>query len=161
MKKICYKPIGIIHSGHKQMEGTPIQSTLSKDSSGQVEVFPEYALGLKDLEGFSHIILIYHFHLSKGYSLLSRPFLENKKHGIFAIRSPKRPNPIGLSVVKLEKKANNILHISEVDIVEGAMLLDIKPYVSKFDVRSGTKDGWLTKKIRDAREHKADNRYSP
>ncbi len=161
MQKIVYKPIGIIHSSYKQVEGVPIQGALSKNSKGEVEVFPEYKAGLKDLEGFSHIILLYHFHLAKGYSLLSRPFLENKKHGIFAIRAPKRPNPIGFSVVKLEKITGNLLYINEVDIVDYTILLDIKPYVSKFDVRTGTKDGWLTKKIMDDREHKADNRYSP
>ena len=161
MEKISYNPIGIIHSSYKQMKGVPIQGALSKNSSGKVEVFPEYESGLKDLEGFSHIILLYHFHLVKGYSLQSKPFLENKKRGIFAIRSPKRPNPIGFSIVKLEKMVGNVLYISEVDIIDGSLLLDIKPYVSKFDVRTDTKDGWLTKKMMEAREHRADNRYSP
>ncbi len=161
MQKIVYKPIGIIHSSYKQREGVPIQGALSRNSKGKVEVFPEYKAGLKDLGEFSHIILLYHFHLAKGYSLLSKPFLENEKHGIFAIRAPKRPNPIGFSVVKLEKVIGNVLHVSEVDIVDGTMLLDIKPYVSKFDVRTGTKDGWLTEKLKGAKEHKADDRYSP
>lgn len=160
MQKIVYKPIGVIHSGYKQIEGVPIQGALSRNSKGKVEVFPEYKAGLKGLEEFSHIILLYHFHLAKGYSLLSKPFLENEKHGIFAIRAPKRPNPIGFSTVKLEKIVENILHISEVDIVDGTMLLDIKPYVSKFDVRIGTKDGWLAETLEGVKEHKSDNRYS-
>lgn len=159
MGKIVYQPIGIIHSDYKQKEGVPIQGALSKNSRGRVEVFPEYKDGLKDLEGFSHIILVYHFHLAKEYYLLSKPFLENEEHGIFAIRAPKRPNPIGISVVKLEKIVDNALYISEVDIIDGTPLLDIKPYVSRFDVRTNTRDGWLTKRLKHTKEHKSDDRY--
>ena len=149
MRKVVYRPIGTIHSDYKQREGVPIQGVLSKDSKGRVEVFPEYQPGLKDLERFSHIILVYHFHLSEGYSLLRKPFLEDEEHGIFAIRAPERPNPIGISVVKLERIIDNILYISEVDIIDGTPLLDIKPYVSKFDVRTNTRDGWLTERLKD------------
>ncbi len=160
-EKITYSPVGIIHSEYRQREGVPIQGALSKDSHGKVEVFPEYEKGLKDLEGFSHIILVYHFHLSKGFSLSGRPFLENKEHGVFAIRSPKRPNPIGVSVVKLEKVSGRVLHVSEVDIVDGTPLLDIKPYVSRFDSRDKTKNGWLTEKLKGVKKHYSDARYGP
>lgn len=117
--KISYKPIGVIHSGYKQREGVPIQGALLPDSRGRVEVFPKYQKGLKDIGGFSHIILLYHFHLARGYHLLDKPYLEDEKHGIFSIRGPRRPNPIGFSIVKLERRVNNILYVSEVDIMDG------------------------------------------
>lgn len=158
--KICFRPIGVIHSGYKKTEGVPIQGALLPDSEGWIEVFPEYSKGLKDIEGFSHVILLYHFHLAGHCHLLDKPYLEDKIHGIFSIRSPRRPNPIGFSVVKLEKKTDNILHISGVDIVDGTPLLDIKPYVSKFDVRKRVKNGWLTKRLKFANGHKSDNRHN-
>jgi tRNA-Thr(GGU) m(6)t(6)A37 methyltransferase TsaA len=99
MEKVTYEPIGIIHSKYKKKEGVPIQGVLSKNSNGKIEIFPQYQDGLKDLEKFSHIILIYHFHLATKYSLLVKPFLEEKEHGIFACRAPKRPITIGISVV--------------------------------------------------------------
>ncbi|MCK4648448.1 tRNA (N6-threonylcarbamoyladenosine(37)-N6)-methyltransferase TrmO, partial [bacterium] len=123
---------------------TPIQGIFAKDARGKVEVFPEYAAGLKDIDGFSHLILVYHYHLAKGYSLISMPFLEDEPHGIFSIRHFKRPNPIGLSVVKLKRVRENILEISEVDIIDGTPLLDIKPFVPFFDNRFKAKSGWLS-----------------
>ncbi len=160
MNKITYKPIGLIHSDYNQNEGVPIQGALAKKSSGWVEIFPEYQEGLTDLDGFSHIFLIYHFHLSKGYSLLTIPFLDDKPHGIFSIRAPKRPNPIGLSLVKLEKVVDNILHISEVDIIDNTPLLDIKPYVSKVDSRSNIRIGWLTNRMDQMDKYLSDCRFS-
>jgi tRNA-Thr(GGU) m(6)t(6)A37 methyltransferase TsaA len=154
-----YKPIGIIHSNYQKKEGVPIRGALSKNSKGWIELFPEYKDGLKDLDGFSHIILIYHFHLSNGYSLLSKPFLDNVEHGIFAIRAPKRPNHIGISVVKLKKVEENKLFIDEVDIIDETPLLDIKPYISKFDVRRNTKSGWIKNKLVDRNKHHSDNRF--
>ena len=144
MDEIKYKPIGIIHSEFIEKENTPIQGVFAKDARGEVEVFPQYADGLKDIDGFSHIILIYHYHLSRGYSLISMPFLEDEQHGIFSIRHFNRPNPVGLSVVKLEKVKGNILEISEVDILDGTPLLDIKPFVPLFDNRDDAKSGWLS-----------------
>ena len=143
INEIRYKAIGIIHSGFTDKANAPIQGTFAKDAKGKVEIFPEYADGLKDIEGFSHLILIYHFHLSDGYSLITEPFLEDESHGIFSIRHFKRPNPIGLSIVKLEKVKENILEISEVDILDGTPLLDIKPLVPQFDNRLNAKSGWL------------------
>lgn len=160
MDQITYKPIGSIHSDHKAKEGVPIQGAFAKDSKGYVEVYPEYQTGITDLDGFSHIFLLYHFHLSKGYSLLTKPFLDDDQHGIFSIRAPKRPNPIGLSLVKLEKVVDNILHISEVDIIDNTPLLDIKPYISKIDSRSNTRNGWLTKKMDQENTYLSDDRYS-
>ncbi len=143
-EELTYRPIGIIHTGFRDKKETPIQGVFAKDAKGEVEVFPEYAAGLKDIEDFSHIILIYHFHLSDGYSLISKPFLEGEQHGIFSIRHFNRPNPIGLSVVRLESVIGNKLKISEVDIIDGTMLLDIKPFVPQFDHRDNAKSGWLS-----------------
>ena len=147
MDEIKYKPIGVVRSPHKQSEGTPIQAAAAKGIDGTVEVFPEYAEGLKDLEGFSHIILIYHFHLSKGASLRVKPFMDTEVHGVFAMRGPSRPNPIGISAVRLVRIEGNILHIEDVDIVDGTPLLDIKPYVPEFDVREAENIGWLEENV--------------
>lgn len=147
MEEIKYKPIGIIHSPFKKPEGVPIQSIVAKGISGKVEIFPEYVNGLKDLEGFSHIILIYHFHLSKKASLKVKPFMDKELRGVFSTRSPSRPNPIGISIVRLIKIEENILHIQDVDIIDETPLLDIKPYVPEFDVRKVNSIGWLEKNI--------------
>ncbi len=142
MDEVIYKPIGIIHTPYTRKEDTPIQGCFSPDGQGYVELYPEYVAGLKDIEGFSHLILIYHFHKSEGFQLLTKPFLDNEKRGIFSIRYFARPNPIGLSVVKLLKVHDNILEISEVDMLDATPLLDIKPYVPQFDIRENIKDGW-------------------
>lgn len=156
MKTITYKPIGIIRTPFKEPTGTPIQASGGCGVKGTVEIFPEYLEGLKDLEDFSHIILIYHFHMSKIAQLLVKPFLDEKQHGIFAIRGPSRPNPIGLSVVRLEKIEQNVLHIQDIDIVDETPLLDVKPYVPAFDQREGSKIGWLKEKL-DKLPHSRDN----
>lgn len=155
MQEIRYKPIGVIHSPFKEVHGTPIQPVGALGIKGTVELFSNYSAGLKDIDGFSHIILIYHFHLSKGYSLETKPFLDEKTHGIFAIRSPARPNPIGLSVVRLNGIKENILHVEDIDIVEGTPLLDIKPYVPDFDWRKAERTGWLKTKSRYVKKYKA------
>jgi tRNA (adenine37-N6)-methyltransferase len=141
---IIYKPIGIIHTPYTKEEDTPIQGCFSPNNQGQIELFPEYTEGLKNLEGFSHLILIYHFHKAKGFQLLSKPFLDKEKKGIFAIRYFARPNPIGLSVVKLLNIHENVLTIGEVDMLDGTPLLDIKPYVPQFDIKECVKDGWYS-----------------
>jgi tRNA-Thr(GGU) m(6)t(6)A37 methyltransferase TsaA len=123
-------------------------------------VFPEYAEGLRDLEGFSHIILIYHFHLSKVRSLRVVPYLDTEAHGVFATRAPSRPNPIGISVVRLVRIEQNTLHIQDVDIVDETPLLDIKPYVPQFDIREMQKIGWLQKKAHKISTSKDDGRFS-
>ena len=127
MNEIKYKPIGIIHSPFKEPKGTPIQPTAAKGIEGKVEVFPEYAEGLKDVKEFSHIILVCHFHLSKKPSLKVKPFMDDQMRGVFATRAPSRPNPIGISIVRLIKIEENILHVQDVDIIDGTPLLDIKP----------------------------------
>jgi tRNA-Thr(GGU) m(6)t(6)A37 methyltransferase TsaA len=159
MKEIIYRQIGIIHSPFKDPKGTPIQPEGARGIDGKVEVFQELAEGLEDIEGFSHIILIYHFHLSRGSSLLERPFMDDVEHGVFSMRGPSRPNPIGISVVRLIKKEGNILHVKDVDIVNGTPLLDIKPYVPEFDVREVEKIGWLEKNVHKVRASRDDGRF--
>jgi len=159
MAEIKYKPIGIIHSPFKEPKGTPIQPSGAKGINGTVEIFPDYAEGLKDLEGFSHIILIYHFHLSKKSSLKVKPYLDDEVHGVFAMRGPSRPNPIGISTVHLLRVEGTTLHIQDVDIVDGTPLLDIKPYVPEFDIREVQRTGWLEKKVQKLGITKDDGRF--
>mgnify|MGYP000079451921 CR=1 FL=1 len=157
---IKYRPIGIIHSPFKSPRGTPIQPMAAYNVKGTVEIFPEYAEGLKDLDGFSHIILIYHFHLVRGFQLLVKPYMDDNFHGIFATRAPVRPNPIGLSVVRLDKIEGNILYIRDIDIVDGTPLLDIKPYVPEFDVRRDViRSGWLERNIKKLSQTKDNGRF--
>lgn len=135
------RPIGVIKSPFADPAQTPIQPSRSQ-ARGQVLVFPEYAEGLDDLEKFSHIFLLYVFHRSTGYDLKVKPFLDDKPHGLFATRFPRRPNPLGISVVNLLSRHDNILEIEGVDVLDDTPLLDIKPYVHDFDARSGTRSGW-------------------
>ncbi len=137
-----YEAIGIIRSQHTVPEQTPIQPVYARGCPGRAEVLPEYAEGLKDLEGFSHVILIYHFHRSEDVCLTVKPFLQDVDHGVFSTRAPCRPNPIGLSVVELVSREGTVLHLDGVDILDGTPLLDIKPYVGRFDRIEGTRDGW-------------------
>ena len=159
MNEIKYKPIGVVHSPFREPEGTPIQPVGAKGVNGSVEIFPEYVEGLKDLDGFSHIILIYNFNLSKNASLKVRPYMDSEMRGVFATRSPSRPNPIGISVVRLTKIEGNILQIQDVDIVDGTPLLDIKPYVPEFDIRNVKKIGWLEKNVHKTSTTKDDGRF--
>jgi tRNA-Thr(GGU) m(6)t(6)A37 methyltransferase TsaA len=160
MNEIEYKPIGVIHSPFKAPKGTPIQPAGAKGSDGTVEIFPEYAEGLRDIEGFSHIILLYHFHLSKGTTSIVKPFMDNETHGVFAMRGPSRPNPIGISVVRLVKVGGNKLHIQDVDIVDGTPLLDIKPYIPEFDIREVERIGWLEKSVHKLSASKDNGRFT-
>jgi len=145
MKAIKIKPIGVINTPYKDPKGIPIQGKFKKGVTGTVRLFPEYRVGLKDIKGFSHLILIYYFNRSKEERLTGKPFLEDVEHGIFAIRSPHRPNHIGFSIVKLKRVKNGIITFSEVDILDKTPLLDIKPYVKHFDSRDKTKSGWIEK----------------
>ena len=156
---IKYKPIGFIHTPFKEPKGVPIQPVAGEDIEGKVEILPDYVEGLKDLEGFSHIILIYHLHLSKKPSLLVKPYMDEKLRGVFATRAPSRPNPIGLSIVRLVKIKGNMIYIKDVDIVDGTPLLDIKPYVPEFDLREVNRIGWLEKNIYKLPSSRDDGRF--
>jgi tRNA-Thr(GGU) m(6)t(6)A37 methyltransferase TsaA len=160
MIEIIFTPIGTVHSPFKEPKGTPTQPPASPEAAGMVEVFPEYQAGLQDLEGFSHLILIYLFHLAKKFSLKVKPFLDNLEHGVFATRAPARPNPIGISIVRLERIEAERLYIREVDIVDGTPLLDIKPYVPKFDCRAEAKSGWLEKNLHKLDHARDDGRFA-
>ncbi len=134
-------PIGVIHSPYTDKSQTPIQSSRSQ-TLGEVELFPEFVDGLKDVDGFSHLILLYAFHCSTGYNLRVKPFLDNQLRGLFATRHPCRPNPIGLSIVRLLSRQENILTVKGLDVLDNTPLLDIKPYVPDFDERSEVRTGW-------------------
>jgi len=160
VEEIRYRPIGVVHSPFKEPRGTPIQPAAARDVEGTVEVFPEYADGLKDIEGFSHIILVYHFHRVEKSSLRVKPYMDDELRGIFATRAPPRPNPIGISVVELTKVEGNTLHVRGVDIVDGTPLLDIKPYVPEFDAWKTERIGWLERRISHLHEARDDGRFS-
>ena len=127
--EIIYQPIGVIHSQYQDIVDMPIQSSGAKGVQGRVEIHPEFADGLMDLQGSSHLFLIYHFHRVESMQLMVIPFLDTVPRGVFSTRAPKRPNPIGLSVVKLVKIDGLNLEIENVDILDGTPLLDIKPHV--------------------------------
>jgi tRNA (adenine37-N6)-methyltransferase len=139
-------PIGIIYTQFKTKEQCPIQPVFTSGASGRVEVFKEYELGLKDIEGFSHIYLIYQFDRSGKIELVRPTFLDDEPHGIYASRHPCRPNGIGLSIVRLVKHDGNILTVEGADMLNETPLLDIKPYIPKFDIISDASEGWTAGK---------------
>jgi tRNA-Thr(GGU) m(6)t(6)A37 methyltransferase TsaA len=159
VENVTYKPIGIIHSSFKEPRGVPIQPSERSEAKGTVEIDEEFVMGLKDLDGFSHLILLFHIHLVKGYDLEVVPFLDDVKRGLFSTRAPRRPNPIGLSVVRLDRIEGRALHVSGLDIVDGTPLLDIKPYVPRFEKAEDVRIGWLTGKSHRAADALADNRF--
>ena len=153
------KPIGIIHTPFTEPEGMPIQPKGAIGIRGTIELFDEYHEGLKDLDGFSHIILLYHFHRSHGFNLQVVPFMDSELRGLFATRAPRRPNPIGISVVQLDKIENGVLHIQKVDIMDGTPLIDIKPYVPEFDSPQNIRTGWLEQARKTVSGLKSDDRF--
>ena len=156
---IHFQPIGIIHSPFSRREGMPIQPTGAPGIKGTIEVFPEFQQGLRDIEGFSHIILIYYFHRVNESKLLVTPFLDTQLRGVFCTRAPTRPNPIGMSIVRLKERKQNILYIENLDILDGTPLLDIKPYVPEFDHRPAVRTGWLERARGKVRQGKSDDRF--
>ncbi len=161
MNLITFRPIGIISTPFTVPEGTPIQPKAAEGIAGTVKLFPEFSEGLQDLSGFSHIFLIYHCHLCQGFSLWVKPFLDDEKRGVFATRAPARPNPIGLSLVRLDGIEADTLHIRDVDMLDGTPLLDIKPFVPEFDTRDQTRIGWLTENLEKLKTMKDDGRFLP
>lgn len=153
------EPIGIIRTPFTDLEGMPIQPAGAAGVRGRVEVFEEYRAGLKDLDGFSHIILLYCFHRSRGYELEVVPFMDSEPRGLFATRAPRRPNPIGVSVVRLDGVEDGVLLVQNVDILDGTPLLDIKPYVPEFDQPGRVRTGWLERTGRTVAERRSDDRF--
>lgn len=158
-RSIVYEPIGVIHTQYKSLRDMPIQPTGASLSSGRLIVNPQFTAGLTDLEGFSHIYLIYHFHQVQNCKLVVTPFLDDKPHGVFATRAPKRPNPIGLSIVRLISIEENVLILNNVDILDGTPILDIKPYVPAFDYQEHVRVGWLTDKDDEVKTKRSDERF--
>jgi tRNA-Thr(GGU) m(6)t(6)A37 methyltransferase TsaA len=144
--------IGIIHTGHISKEEAPIQGAFHPDATGTVEIFPEYAEGLLDIELFSHLYLFYHFDRAEPGELIRHPFLDDAPHGIFATRHPCRPNGIGITVVRLLERLDNRLTVQGIDVLDGTPLLDVKPYVARFDCHPEALEGWFAGK---------DNRKKP
>ncbi len=157
---IEYHQIGTIRSPFKDLEGMPIQPTGARGVKGSIEVDPEFKEGLKDLDGFSYIILLYHFHRSEGYSLSVKPFLDDETRGLFSTRAPKRPNPIGLSIVRVIEVRENTIYIQDVDVLDGTPLLDIKPYVPEFDKRDDCEIGWLDGRSKNVVDKRSDKRFA-
>jgi tRNA-Thr(GGU) m(6)t(6)A37 methyltransferase TsaA len=151
--------IGIIHTPFKQPEGMPIQPAGAVGVKGVVEVFEEFRAGLKDLDGFSYIILLHIFHRCQGFKLEVVLFMDAQPRGLFATRAPKRPNPIGLSTVQLDRIENGNLHVQNVDILDGTPLLDIKPYVPEFDSHAQIRTGWLEQARKTVDNRRSDNRF--
>jgi tRNA-Thr(GGU) m(6)t(6)A37 methyltransferase TsaA len=141
-EKFDFQPIGLIHSPHKELSKIPIQPVFCEGIEGTIILNDRYADGLKDLDGFSHIYLFYYFNKSQKTCLRLKPYLSDKEHGIFATRAPHRPNKLGMSLVRLLRIEDNILYVSDVDILDGTPLLDIKPYIQRFDSRKTAKSGW-------------------
>ncbi|RJX35276.1 MAG: tRNA (N6-threonylcarbamoyladenosine(37)-N6)-methyltransferase TrmO [Desulfurivibrio sp.] len=158
--KIEFQPIGIIHTPFTELAGMPIQPAGAAGVQGTVEVFAQYRDGLQDLDGFSHIMLLYHLHRSHGFALRVIPFLDTSLRGVFATRAPRRPNPIGLSVVALQRVEEGVLYVENVDILNGTPLLDIKPYVPVFDSQTQVRTGWLAEAQRGTARQKSDQRFT-
>ncbi len=154
-----FLPIGTIETPFKDREGMPIQSSGAKGIKGKIYINPAYEEGLADIDGFSHLILLYHFHKSKGFDLMVTPFLDKTQRGVFATRAPRRPNAIGLSIVRLMSRTGNILEIQDIDVLDNTPLLDIKPYVPGFDTKTVTSTGWLEKTQAKAQNMKSDTRF--
>jgi tRNA-Thr(GGU) m(6)t(6)A37 methyltransferase TsaA len=159
---IQLNPIGVIHTPFSQREDMPIQPPGAAGVESTIELFDGYRAGLQDLDGFSHIILLYAFHRSQGFSLLVEPFMDTQQRGVFATRAPRRPNPIGLSVVQLIRVEVEVgvLHIQNADILDGTPLLDIKPYVPDFDAQMEARTGWLEEARKTVSNRKSDRRFT-
>jgi tRNA-Thr(GGU) m(6)t(6)A37 methyltransferase TsaA len=157
--EITLYPIGVVHSPFKVLSDMPIQPVGDHCESGSVEIFDEFTEGLEDVNGFSHIILIYYFHKVEERVLTVVPFLDDRPRGIFSTRAPVRPNPIGLSVVRLVRRTHSTLEVDDLDILDGTPILDIKPYVPEFDHRPGASIGWLEGVREMAAQSRSDERF--
>ncbi|MFP3855170.1 MAG: tRNA (N6-threonylcarbamoyladenosine(37)-N6)-methyltransferase TrmO [Anaerolineales bacterium] len=160
MRKIEYQVIGTIHSPHQTAGDMPIQPASARGVEGEVHLTEEFADGLQDLAGFSHVILLYHFHQTEEPRLRVVPFLDQVERGVFATRAPVRPNPIGVSIVELLEVDGNQLRIANVDILDGTPLLDIKPFIPQFDCPEEARIGWLADSISEIDRKQSDDRFS-
>jgi tRNA (adenine37-N6)-methyltransferase len=159
LDRVTYTPIGVIRTPFSEPAGMPVQAAGATGIEGTIELDPAYAEGLADLDGFSHIHLLYHLHRVTGARLTVVPFLDTVPHGLFATRSPARPNPIGLSTVRLVGIEGTTLRIEDVDILDGTPLLDMKPYVPQLDDRVEPRIGWYAGRVERVAEVRADERF--
>jgi tRNA-Thr(GGU) m(6)t(6)A37 methyltransferase TsaA len=160
MKSVELTIIGTIRTRHTSIENMPIQSAAADEAKGMIELFTEYVPGLQDLAGFSHIILIYHFHEQNGFSLKVKPFMDDREHGVFATRSPKHPAAVGISIVRLLKIDGNKIYFDGADMLDETPLIDIKPFFSNFDNRIDAVSGWLdSKDEKQMKEVRSDDRF--
>ena len=160
LSTITIEPIGIAHSPFSELAGMPIQPKGAQGKIGTIEIRPEFVEGLKDLAGFSHIYLIYHFHKAGKQKLTVKPFMDNQPRGVFATRSPVRPSHIGISIVELLSVENNIITVSGIDLLDQTPILDIKPYVEKFDYPENSQSGWMQASADDISNKRADDRFA-
>lgn len=158
-REFVMRAIGVIRTPFLDLEGMPIQPAGARGVAGTVEVFDEYAAGLMDIDGFSHAILLYAFHMSEGYESIVTPFLDAQPHGVFATRAPRRPNPVGLSVVRIAGVEGAVLHVENIDVLDGTPLLDIKPYVPGFAADGEVRIGWLESSGGSVDERRSDDRF--
>ncbi|MBT3189236.1 MAG: tRNA (N6-threonylcarbamoyladenosine(37)-N6)-methyltransferase TrmO [Anaerolineae bacterium] len=156
---IIFKPIGIIHSPFTELSGMPIQPTSESSAKGHLEIYPEFLDGLKDLDGFSHIYLLYHLHKAAPAKLQLKPFLDDEKRGVFSTRAPRRPNAIGLSLVKIERVEGNFVFVENIDVLNETPLLDIKPYIPEFEGAEDIRTGWIEKAKGKVHKKKSDGRF--
>ena len=147
MKEICYRPVGVVRSEFHSRGGTPRQAVGAEGSRGTIEIDSQLTGGLADLRGFSHILVVYHMHRVRSHHLTAHPPWDSRAHGVFATCSPHRPNPIGVSVVRLKRIVENVLHISCLDMLDGTPVLDVKPYVPDLFPRDKVRLGWLRGKV--------------
>jgi tRNA-Thr(GGU) m(6)t(6)A37 methyltransferase TsaA len=159
MEPVTLRPIGVIHTAFEHVEGMPIQAAAAGGAPGWIDIEPEFAEGLQDLEGFSHIILLYHLDRAGPARMHVTPFLDDREHGLFATRSPARPNPIGLSTVRLVSIDGSTIEIEDVDMLDGTPLLDIKPYVPALDDRPDARIGWYTDRLDRLDKARSDRRF--
>jgi tRNA-Thr(GGU) m(6)t(6)A37 methyltransferase TsaA len=153
-RAICYRPIGVIHSPYHSAEDAPRRPCGFPGVTATVEVAKRYRAGLKDLAGFSHVLLIYHLHKARHAPLVLKPLLDRTPRGVFATRAPWRPNPIGVSVVRLKRVRGRFLEVSHVDMLDGSPLLDIKPYIPDLQEGERAKLGWLGRALRHAKSNR-------
>lgn len=156
---ITLKPIGIIHSPFHSLSEMPIQPAGSYGEEGILEILPDYVVGLRDLDGFSHLYAIYFFHKAQDWKPLVIPFLDDVERGIFATRAPKRPNPVGLSLLEILSVKENLVRVKNIDILDGTPLLDIKPFVPQFEPAEGIRIGWLESYVNQVNRKRSDQRF--
>jgi len=159
-EEYCYRAIGKVQSPYDSPEGTPIQPEGARGVTGSIQVFEDFQDGLEDLEGFSHIIVVYHFHLAKSGPLRVKPYMDEESHGIFATRSPARPNPLGLSVVRLKSIQDGVLCVENIDVLDETPVLDIKPHVARFDHPDIVSEGWLEGNVEKLEKSRDDGRFA-